>query len=265
VVVVDVRDLVRDHYGDVDVTVVLDALAHHGADLAHLRPEDLFPVDQLHAGGADATRHVLERLGVGPGTRLLDVGCGVGGPSRIAAMAGADVTGVDLTPEFVLAARAFTDRVGLATKARFLTTAAESLPLEDGSFDAAMMVHVGMNVPDKRALFAEVHRVLEPGGLFAAYEQVATGTGTPTYPLPWAEDERSSFVETPEQYVEALTAAGFTDVEVEDRTAATTGPPPTGPLNQASIFGPAFVERIGNNIAATRAGVLRAVLLLARA
>ena len=111
--------------------------------------------------------------------RLLDVGCGIGGASRMAAMYGAQVTGIDLSPEFVDAAqvadRTCRPRVRRAT---FVTTDGESMPLEVGSFDAAVMVHVGMNVPDKEALFAEVHRVLRPGGTFAVYEQVRPPTAT---------------------------------------------------------------------------------------
>ncbi len=262
----DVRGLVSSHYGSEDLSgAILGALAEAGTDVQALGPADLFPVDQLHAGGPAATGYLLDRLQVGPGVRLLDVGCGIGGGSRMAAMAGADVTGVDLTPEFVETATVLTERVGLADRARFVTTAAEELPFEDGSLDAAMLVHVGMNVPDKAALFAEVHRVLVPGGVFGLYEQVRIGEGELTFPLPWAEDERSSFVESVEDYRRHLTTAGFTVSDVEDRTAAAAVPPTPGPVTNAVIFGPAFVERIGNNIAAAKAGLLAAVVVLAAA
>jgi MPBQ/MSBQ methyltransferase len=264
---VDVRDLVTAHYGATeDLTAsILRALSGAGVDTDHLGPRDLFPVDQLHAGGAPASKHLLDRLGVAPGVRLLDVGCGIGGASRMAAMAGAAVTGIDLTPEFVETARLLSDRVGLGDRTEFLTTAGESVPLADGSVDAAIMVHVGMNLPEKTTVFAEVHRVLRPGGGFALYEQVRTGEGDLPYPLPWAEDERSSFVETVADYRAHLEAAGFDIEDAEDRTPATLGPPPQGPVNNAVIFGPPFVQRIANNVAATKAGLLGAWLFLARA
>jgi MPBQ/MSBQ methyltransferase len=183
----------------------------------------------------------------------------------MAAMTGATVTGIDLTPEFVETARLLSDRVGLGDRTEFRTTAGESMPLDDGSFDAAVMVHVGMNVPDKTAVFAEVHRVLRPGGRFALYEQVRTGEGELPYPLPWAQDDRSSFVETVADYRAALEAAGFEVQAEEDRTPATLGPPPQGPVNNAVVFGPPFMHRIANNVAATKAGLLGAWLLLARA
>ena len=262
----DVRELVRAHYGAGDLSeAILRALAGAGVDIEHLAAEDLFPVDQLHAGGMAATRHALERLEVGPGTRLLDVGCGIGGPSRLAATYDAQVTGIDLTPAFVDAATALTERVGLTEAASFVATPGEALPFEPGSFDAALMVHVGMNIPDKRALFAEVRRVLAPGGRFAVFDQMRTGAGTLPYPMPWAEDQRSSFVETLGEYSAHLAAAGFTVVEVEDRTESTLGPAPDGPMSPMVIFGAPFRERIGNNVAATRAGRLGAVLMIARA
>ena len=92
----DVRGLVRGYYGsDLGLTAtILRALSSAGVDVDRLRPVDLFPVDHLHAGGATATQYVLERLGVVPDQRLLDVGSGVGGPARMAAMRGAMVTGV---------------------------------------------------------------------------------------------------------------------------------------------------------------------------
>lgn len=262
----DVRELVTDHYGLGDLSAaILRALQDAGTDTEHLGPADLFAVDQLHAGGAAATQYVLDRLGVGAGVRLLDVGCGIGGTSRMAAMAGAEVTGIDLTPDFVQAATGLTEKTGLSDRVTYVTTAGESAPFDADSFDAAVMVHVGMNIPRKSVVFSQIHRVLVPGGRFAMFEQMRTDSGDLPYPLPWADDERSSFVETQEDYVAHLEAAGFTVEEVEDRTPSTLGRPPVGALSPMVVFGQAFGERIGNNIAATRAGLLGAILVVARA
>jgi hypothetical protein len=108
--------------------------------------------------------------------------------------------------------------------------------------------------------------VLSPGSIFVLYEQVRRGEGQLEYPLPWAVDERSSFVETADDYVAALTAAGFTQIEVEDRTGPVPGaPPPSGRLGPADILGPVYVEGVANHIAATKAGLLGGVLVRARA
>ena len=262
----DLRDLVRGYYGTGGLTeAVLTALSSAGVKVDHLEPTDLFPVDQLHAGGAAATQHVLDRLDIGPGLRLLDVGSGIGGPARMAAAKGADVTGIDLTPEFVDSATALSAQVGLGEKVRFVTTPGESLPFDDRSFDTAVMVHVGMNIPAKQAVFSEVHRVLTPGGRFALYEQMSTGISEPSYPLPWAEDARTSFLETVEDYRRHLETVGFIVDEVEDRTESVLGPRPAAPLTPADVFGPGFAEAAGNWMDATRAGALRSVLVLASA
>jgi MPBQ/MSBQ methyltransferase len=126
-------------------------------------------------------------------------------------------------------------------------------------------VHVGMNVPDKQAVFSEVHRVLVGGGRFAVYEQMSAGGGDPSFPLPWAQDPRSSFLETVEDYTRKLEAAGFRVEEVEDRTDAISGPRSPTAVTPAAVFGDVFAEGIANHAAATREGLLRSVLVIASA
>lgn len=263
-----VGDVVRRHYGGSDFEHrVLAALAERGVDTDHLTGDDLAVADQLHAGGLPATEHLLESLHLGPNTRLLDVGCGIGGPARVAAARySCRVVGLDLSPDFIRAATELTGRAGLAHLVEHEVASVEHTDLPDASFDRAMLVHVGMNLPDKAAVFAEVRRVLRPGGLFGLYEQMRTGTGTPRYPLPWAEDERSSFLAAPTEYAAILEAAGFTVEEQENRTAAMAGgsdaPPDLGP---AAVFGASFADRFANNVAATRAGLVQPVVMVARA
>jgi MPBQ/MSBQ methyltransferase len=265
----DAEDLVREHYSGADFEArVLDALRAAGLDPDALHSADLAGLDQLHAGFGPATEHLLDALSLSPGLRLLDVGCGVGGPARMAAARHAcRVTGIDLSPDFVDLARSLTQRVGLADQVTFDLGSATSLPYPDASFDRAMLNHVGMNIAEKATVFAEVHRVLGPDGGLAVYEQMRIGDGDLTFPMPWADDASSSFVETRDRYVELLEAAGFTIEHEEDRTAANAagGPPAPGPLNPGTLFGPGFGERIGNNIAAAMSGTLGAVLLVARA
>jgi MPBQ/MSBQ methyltransferase len=259
--------LVKQHYGAGDLaTVILRALGDHGVDLDHLTVDDLAPIDELHAGAAPAAQEVLRRLGLVQGQRLLDVGSGLGGPSRLAAStAQVMVTGVDLTPEFVDAARTLTERVGLTERVAFEIGSGAGLPFDDAMFDAAMMIHVGMNIEDKRSVFADVHRVLRPGGAFVVFDQMRVGAGDLPYPLPWAVDERSSFVESPDDYTQHLTDAGFTVELTEDRTRSVGPPPGQGTLSPAVVFGPEFVRRIANNMRASDDGILAAVLIVGRA
>ena len=268
----DVEDPVRRHYRRDDLEgVVLAALGRSGADLSDLRVEDLRGLDQLHAGSVEATEHLLDLLDLSTSSRLLDVGSGVGGPARLAAERhGCRVSGVDLSPDFVELARSLTARFSLAGQATFVLGSATTLPWSDRSFDRVMLNHVGMNIPDKAAVFAEVHRVLEPGGVFGIYEQMLIGEGALTFPLPWADEESGSFVESPQRYAELLGAAGFAVESEENRAAAVAAiaaasSGPTGGLTPADLFGEGFTERLDNNIAATMTGALAPVVMVARA
>ena len=266
----DVQDAVRRHYSRSGLAgVVLRAVAASGVDLDHLKPDDLGSIDQLHHGGAPTTGYLLEQLALSPSTRLLDVGGGLGGPARMAAARyGCPVVSVDLSPDYVEAARTLTERVGLADRVQHVLGSADSLDAGPGTFQRAMMVHVGMNLPDKAAVFAEVRRVLAADALFGLFEQVRTGPGELTYPLPWADDPSSSFVVDLATLTASLEAAGFAVERTEDRSAAVPGPMPPGTpagLTPGTIFGPPFAERINNDIAAIRAGLLAPVVVVARA
>lgn len=264
----DVADLVRGHYGGAGLEeTILAALREAGLDPEALTVEQLAHVDQLHLGGAPATAHLLQLLALSPDSRLLDVGCGLGGPARLAAsQLGCRVVGIDLSADFIAVARRLTARVGLSALVEHSVSSGAALELDDGSFDAAMMIHVGMNIPDKAAVFAEVRRVLRSGATFGLFEQMKTGPGTAAYPLPWAEDERSSFVASPESYAADLEAAGFVVEHTENRAAAmATAGPTTQGLSPAAVFGPRFAERLHNNLDAVRAGVIQPVLMVARA
>ena len=266
----DVAELIRSHYSGADLASgILAALAAAGVDTDALSAATLAPVDQLHAGGPESTRYLFDRMALTADSRLLDVGSGIGGPARLAAATyRCHVVGVDLSPDFVAAARDLTARVRLAGQVEYVVASATDTGLPEASFDRASLIHVGMNLPDKPAVFAEVRRLLSPGGVFGLYEQMRVSAGALPYPLPWAEDERSSFVATEEEYVAALEEAGFRITAHEDRTTAVSGGPgggrPSGP-NQVAVFGPEFVERIRNNIAATQAGLLAPVVILAEA
>ncbi|MFF2832232.1 SAM-dependent methyltransferase [Cellulosimicrobium cellulans] len=255
---------VRQHYAGKDLAARL--LAAAGAGDGPVTVDALAPYDELHAGGATSTAALLDLLGLAPGTTLLDVGSGLGGPARLAAHRhGCHVTGVDLSPDFVDAARELPARTGLANLVTFALGDGDRLPCDDASHDRAMLVHVGMNVPDKTALFTEIHRVLRPGSPFGLFEQMRVGAGGLPFPMPWAVDAGSSFVETPDDYGRALTAAGFDVLRVDDRRAALAAAGGPGQDGLVVVFGQEFVTRISNNVAATRAGLLAPVVVLARA
>lgn len=100
------------------------------------------------------------------GERVLDLGSGAGTDSLIAAqMVGSDghVTGIDMTPQMLAKARAAASEMA-ATNVEFIESEAERLPFTDASFDVIVSNGVIDLIPDKDAVFSELHRVLVPGG-----------------------------------------------------------------------------------------------------
>ncbi|MGH3801844.1 MAG: class I SAM-dependent methyltransferase [Pseudonocardiaceae bacterium] len=197
---------------------ILNALTTVGADPAHLDPDQLALADEFHIGGRLATVGLVDQLDLRPGLCVLDVGSGLGGTARYLARRHAvHVTGIDLTEEYVRVAASLSRRAGLAELVQFRHGSATDLPFPDDSFDRACMLHVGMNVADKAALFAEVRRVLVGGGSFGVYDVMRVGPGEVVYPVPWAATSATSFLAEPKQYRELLAKAGLSVQAERDR------------------------------------------------
>jgi SAM-dependent methyltransferase len=215
-----VTSRVRDHYGTASLgDRVQDALARAGFGEGTIDWSALAPIDEFHTGGLAATRETVAALDPKAGDRVLDVGSGLGGPARlIAAQRECDVTGIDLTPEFVEVAQRLTERTGLSDRVRFVCADALALPFDDGAFDAAITQHVAMNIADRARLYAEIRRVIAPGGRFALYDVVAGDGGSLTFPVPWARDPEMNFLLTADETRAAVAAAGFEEASFADRT-----------------------------------------------
>ena len=239
------------------VAAIGSALDAAGLDRARLRPADLAPIDEFHIRGRAASLEIIGALGLTADTHVLDLGSGLGGPARtLAELTGCTVTGVDLTPEFCEVATALSRWTGLSDRTRFQVGDATATGLPDGSVDAALTVHVAMNIADKAALYAEAFRVLRPGGRFAAYDVLQGEGGEVRYPVPWAQDSSTSFLATPEAMRELLPAVGFdviSEVDSSDESLAwfqqvrarieRDGPPP---VTFAAFLGDAFAQMAAN-------------------
>jgi sarcosine/dimethylglycine N-methyltransferase len=214
----DITKTVQDHYTQGGLLDRIFAyLEKSGTDPARLTFEDLYPIDQLHARGGVATNDHIEFAGIDGDMHVLDIGCGVGGASRvIAATCGCRVTGIDLTPEYIDIARDLTGRCGLSDKVDYQQANATELSFDDETFDHVWCHNVTMNIEDKAAFADEVSRVLVSGGRFSCAELGLGPAGEPSFPLPWARDASSSFLVTPDDMCAALEGGGLRVIQQLD-------------------------------------------------
>ena len=171
----------------VGVEIVLGCLARHGERLSELR--------------------------------LLDAGCGTG--AYAAALAGRlrRIEALDFSAGMLARARAKLAAHERAGRIGFYRGSITELPFADAAFDGAYSMNVSMNIEDKAGFYAELHRVLKPGGwLFLSEIALGPKDGL-EFPTPWAASAEASFLATPEATLEGLRAAGFEVVQTGDRVA----------------------------------------------
>lgn len=216
-------DQVASHYasgGDL-AGAIAESLRKAGKDIGALTTADLATVDEFHIRGRKATLEIGQMLALSAASHLLDIGSGLGGPARtLAETHGCHVTGIDLTQAFCDAATVLSGWVGLGDRVAFRQGDATSLPFADGQFDAAMTIHVAMNIARKDLMYAEAKRVLKLGARFVVYDVLQGEGGEVLYPVPWAREPSISHLATPDAMPALLTGAGFALLEVQDSTEA---------------------------------------------
>ena len=267
---------VAQHYGNAGIADrILAALrAEMGPD-APVTVDALSVLDHFHGRGIVATKELVTLLKPQPGEHLLDIGSGIGGPARwFAAKCGVFVTGVDLTPDFCIAAEALNRATGLADRITIKNGSALALPVPDNNFDRAYSQNVIMNIADKRQFYREAFRALKPDGVLALSNLCRGADGDFVYPVPWAETAATSFLATPEDMRADLAAAGFEIVLFHDTTSETL--PATirnrerlerdglGRLGTHLIMGPRLLEMQINSARNQEAGLCRTIEALVR-
>jgi ubiquinone/menaquinone biosynthesis C-methylase UbiE len=264
---------VEAHYTTPELgAAILAALKAAGKDLDHLTPDDLAPVDEFHGGQRPATVRLAEMAGLTGSERVLDVGSGLGGPARFLAWRyGCRVSGVDLTAGFCRVAELLTRLTGLEGRVDFRQGSALDLPFAGESFDVVWSQNAAMNIADRDRLYAEMHRVLRPGGRLALQEVAAGPGGPPHFPVQWAREPGISFLLSQAEAKAKLAAAGFSILAWQDTTepslqaaqarAGTAAAPP--PLGTHLLLGGDFAAMAKNsvrNLAERRTELFNAVL-----
>ncbi|MDT8377541.1 MAG: class I SAM-dependent methyltransferase [Desulfotignum sp.] len=215
------ESIVRDHYHASNLIGKIDAgLTAAGINPQQIDVRDLAPVDQLHTGGIRGTEALLEKLELPAHFHVLDAGCGLGGASRLmAATFGCRVTGIDLSPDYIEAARVLTRRTRLDGQVQFEAGSILALPETIGPFDMILCQHILMNISDKPAAVQQFLRHLKPGGTVVLHEIVTGRHSGLALPVPWAASADISFLEPRESLLAVFTDKGFIVEQFTDATA----------------------------------------------
>lgn len=162
------RDLVERYYD-----LVTDFYERGWGKSFHFAPRFAHETFEL---AIQRHEHVLAlALGLSKGMRVLDLGCGVGGPMRaIARLTGARIDGINTNEGQLARLARHTEKEGLSALCRGVYGDFMRLPSEDASYDAAYAIEATCHAPDRVVVFSEVARALVPGGKFGGYEWVLT-------------------------------------------------------------------------------------------
>jgi len=217
----DSNESVTSHYGVHNLLEAIFAgLVAEGKDPFRLTVDDLASVDQFHTRGRTSTIEMAKLAKPKASDRVLDVGCGIGGSARwLAREFGCQVTGIDLTEDYILAASKLTQLVKLNQRVDFQVASALQLPVEDQSIDLVWTEHASMNIQNKPGFYREIARVLKPNGRFVFHDVFAAKVAAQLeFPVPWASHSGISFLDTLENARQLIQDSGLRTETIVEKT-----------------------------------------------
>jgi SAM-dependent methyltransferase len=197
-------DFHANHYGERDVAFL----------------ERLWGEGYLSPGGPDEVSRIIDGLDLG-GATILDIGCGTGGiaVSLVADHGAARVVGIDVEAALCEHARARVERDRLQDRVEIRLVVPGPFPFADEQFDVVFSKDSIVHIADKEHLCRDAFRVLRAGGWFAASDWLIAHDDEPSEAMRRyvAAEDLDFAMASPRRYRDALSAAGFVDIELRDR------------------------------------------------
>ena len=182
--------------------------------------ETLWGKGYMAPGGAGNVAKQIDGLDISA-KRVLDIGCGLGGPDHLlAGQYGASVVGIDLEEHLIERARASAVELGVEKQTEFLMVEPGPLPFPDESFDVVLSSGAFTQIAEKQEIFEECRRVLKPGGALTSYDWMKSEGEYSEDMLYFLELEGLTYaMDTIENHRQILQDAGYVDIVLTDASS----------------------------------------------